>query len=396
MATTYMNQPRDFTKPCCTENNQSVTDNINEHKKRPISSDDTPQEEKHTQASFSMVEVKPIKDFRVRSFSHWPHLLPSAESMIMAGWFSCNVGDRVICIYCNKICQNWTADDNPIEIHKELSPQCSFVRSMNPAKKPPKVINDTLSEKFQPCNPAMAEISRRQATFSQANWPESSPSVDDLVRAGFYATNIANTVTCFYCNGSLHKWGSNDNPMIEHARWFPQCTYAKHLCGEQLYKKIQSSKKRITKPSPLNARELSTLVAARLDLPEAQRLASKYKPSIIKRCIEDQLRIKNDDFPCESDLSMACSILQKQIDHIQGCQDNIIVPSKYLQTQNNSSSSSSSSKQSLGDCLICLTDEKQLACMPCGHLCACVPCGYSLKSCPVCRQKIESFMRINS
>ena len=42
-------------------------------------------------------------------------------------------------------------------------------------------------------------------------------------------------VTCFCCNGSLHKWGANDNPMIEHARWFPNCIYAKHLCGNELY-----------------------------------------------------------------------------------------------------------------------------------------------------------------
>ena len=92
------------------------------------------------------------------------------------------------------------------------------------------------------------------------------------------------------------------------------------------------------------------------------------------------------------DLAMACLILQKQIDIIKGCKDKIIIPSENQQSEN----ASKSSKQSLGECLICLTEEKQLACMPCGHLCACVPCGYALRSCPVCRQKIQSFMRINS
>jgi len=38
---------------------------------------------------------------------------------------------------------------------------------------------------------------------------------------------------------------------------------------------------------------LSRLVAARLDLPISQRLLDKYfKLSIIKRCWEDQLRLK--------------------------------------------------------------------------------------------------------
>ncbi|CAF2386258.1 unnamed protein product [Rotaria sp. Silwood2] len=45
-------------------------------------------------------------------------------------------------------------------------------------------------------------------------------------------------------------------------------------------------------------------------------------------------------------------------------------------------------------CVICLTKEKRLACMPCGHLVACVPCGHSLRSCPICRCEIDAFVRI--
>jgi hypothetical protein len=31
--------------------------------------------------------------------------------------------------------------------------------------------------------------------------------------------------------------------MIEHARWFPHCAYAKQLCGDEMYRKIQESKR---------------------------------------------------------------------------------------------------------------------------------------------------------
>ena len=41
----------------------------------------------------------------------------------------------------------------------------------------------------------------------------------------------------------MQNWGPNDNPMIEHARWFPHCAYAKQLCGDELYRKIQESKR---------------------------------------------------------------------------------------------------------------------------------------------------------
>ena len=55
-------------------------------------------------------EVEIAKQIRKRTFSQWPHRAsPSSAQMIEAGFFNCNVGDRVICIYCNIICQQWTS-----------------------------------------------------------------------------------------------------------------------------------------------------------------------------------------------------------------------------------------------------------------------------------------------
>ena len=58
-----------------------------------------------------------------------------------------------------------------------------------------------------------------------------------------------------------------------------------------------------------------------------------------------------------------------------------------LQSQTDASSPSN-------PCVLCLTEEKRLACIPCGHLATCVPCGHSLRSCPICRREIEAFVRI--
>jgi hypothetical protein len=92
------------------------------------------------------------------------------------------------------------------------------------------------------CNPAYAELPKRTASY--AAWSNDNlPDVDDLVRAGFFYTGTKTIVTCFYCNGSLQNWGPKDNPTIEHARWFPHCAYAKQLCGDELYRKIQESKR---------------------------------------------------------------------------------------------------------------------------------------------------------
>jgi hypothetical protein len=58
--------------------------------------------------------------------------------------------------------------------------------------------------------------------------------------------------------------------------------------------------------------------------------------------------------------------------------------------QKNQADDSSSSNL----CVLCLEEEKRLACIPCGHLATCVPCGHSLRSCPICRTGIDAFVRI--
>ena len=206
-------------------------------------------------------EGKSVQEIRKRTFSHWPHrTTPSKTQMIDAGFFNCNVGDRVICIYCNLICQQWTPHtDDPCEVHMTLSPNCIYVKSKLLRQDSGSIIivNETLSSATSnnaeqvrcnelvhtvACHPGYSELPKRTASF--VTWPaENLPSVDELVRAGFFYTGTKNIVTCFYCNGSLQNWGPNDNPTIEHARWFPHCAYAKQLCGDDLYRKIQESKR---------------------------------------------------------------------------------------------------------------------------------------------------------
>ncbi|CAF4249609.1 unnamed protein product, partial [Didymodactylos carnosus] len=305
----------------------------------------------------------------------------------------CNVGDRVICIYCNIMCQQWTMDtDDPSEIHKTLSPNCFYVKLMlsknastnnihilNEVRQQTSPLSTTVNgihanNSSKICsheivltaafNVTYAEMRKRYASFT--SWPqEPLPSVDDLVKAGFFYSGKKTIVTCFYCNGSLQNWGQKDNPMIEHARWFPQCAYARQLCGDELYRRIQESKRVARERTEANQTNtfflsdisensnkttsanrdtpdsqqllitdeaaLSRLVAARLDLPISQDLLSKnFKLSIIKRCYEDQLRLKNNDFVSDYDLFLACTILQKQIQYIDGKKENIIIPSVHM------------------------------------------------------------------
>ncbi|CAF3814968.1 unnamed protein product [Rotaria sp. Silwood1] len=352
----------------------------------------------YTNQQYSLNEIQFIQKARLRSFSNWPHFVPSSEVMSSSGWFYCNVNDRVICIYCKIICHKWINTDNPYEVHARLAPKCPFVLSiLSTSTEPPPLVTHNLHGEFQPRHPTMCEIRRRQETFNNNNnnnrWTQTSPSVNDLVQAGFFYSGIGNTVSCFYCGGSLHHWGVNDNPKIEHARWFPNCLYAKHLCGDHLHSKIQMRKKRLAiEKDNIDKDTIMRLVNARLDLPIVQCLRKQYRFSIIRKCFEEQWKNNHDDFSSNDDLIMACFILQKQYDICQEKSTKLIIPSQNQMSINQFKKS----QIKFDECIICFTEEKQLACMPCGHLCACVLCGYALRTCPICRQQIRSFVRIYS
>ncbi|CAF4847184.1 unnamed protein product [Rotaria magnacalcarata] len=100
--------------------------------------------------------------------------------------------------------------------------------------------------------------------------------------------------------------------------------------------------------------------------------------------------MNNDDFSSDSDLTIACFILRQQIDACQGDKDKLIVPSQ----SQISVSLSNMTQTKLEECVVCVTEGRQLACLPCGHVCACVVCGYGLQKCPICRHTIQSFVRI--
>ncbi|CAF1508661.1 unnamed protein product [Adineta steineri] len=417
-----------------------------------------------------------LEQVRRRTFSHWPHASPEfIDQMNQAGFFGCNVDDRVVCIDCGLMCHQWIPNnDDPCEIHRAISPNCRYVQSklMNyqPPPPPPRpVINTDLSPTVNvtqsptnvssPINLTEYEIVAKASPNSQYNelikrvksfdnYPyRNFVSVDNLAQAGFFYSGTKDMVTCFYCNRSLEGWNLRNDPMNEHLRRSPHCSYARQLCGEDnVYRngvrsqRPQLEQHRINQWATINHNSRSStnilainrlaalpnaddtikrMVTARLDLPMSQRLAGIFGASIVRQCWEDQLRIKDEDFVSEFDLYMACRILQKKNQYINSNRPgNIVIPSvrmrqlqlekmrdniRSLSTRLKTIQSTVTGTQAQelpsnlipsNPCVLCLTEEKRLACIPCGHLATCVPCGHSLRSCPICQREIEAFVRI--
>ncbi|CAF1591023.1 unnamed protein product, partial [Didymodactylos carnosus] len=151
---------------------------------------------------------------------------------------------------------------------------------------------------------------------------------------------------------------------------------------------------------------LSRLVNDRVNLSISHYLRDKYPLSIIQRCYEDQLRLNYDDFLSNSDLHVACMILEKESKYIDGNKDNIIIPHMYmnkLQEQNGtitaysmkntnstfgtqSSDTKSNKIPSIyfytSTCTQCIIDQKRLIFIPCHHGTLRLCCGHTLKQCP--------------
>ena len=56
----------------------------------------------------------------------------------------------------------------------------------------------------------------------------------------FFKGEVDN-VRCFFCDGGLRSWEHNDDPWLEHARWFPKCGYLRTKKGEEYVKEIRQT-----------------------------------------------------------------------------------------------------------------------------------------------------------
>jgi hypothetical protein len=88
------------------------------------------------------------------------------------------------------------------EVHKQRSPGC----------------------RFNTCD--MHIESRRRSSFH--NWPaQTAVPVELFNQSGLYYSGHGDLVICAFCNGRLNNWQINDHPVLEHAKWFPTCSYVR-------------------------------------------------------------------------------------------------------------------------------------------------------------------------
>jgi hypothetical protein len=178
------------------------------------------------------------------------------------GFYYTGQSSATKCFSCGIIYKDWTSGDDPMTVHRRLSPSCDIVRhnrqnisstidNQEMEKAPTQTSNQyqhsngyaTLEINVEkPKYPNYAQLQVRISSYQ--GWPtclDQTPR--DMAMAGFLFDGYQDYTRCFVCGGELRNWEPGEEPWIEHARWFPQCAFVKQNKGETFIQEVLKKQK---------------------------------------------------------------------------------------------------------------------------------------------------------
>ncbi|KAL5018669.1 hypothetical protein ScPMuIL_004391 [Solemya velum] len=103
--------------------------------------------------------------------------------------------------------------------------------------------NEAITDVFgilsqKPKYPRYAVLAIRISSFE--NWPRyCGIAPQSLAQAGLFYVGFGDNVRCFFCGGGMRNWEPQDDPWVEHARWFPRCPYVMQCQGSEFIRNVQ-------------------------------------------------------------------------------------------------------------------------------------------------------------
>ncbi|XP_071546768.1 baculoviral IAP repeat-containing protein 7-like isoform X2 [Panulirus ornatus] len=207
-----------------------------------------------------------IESVRRQTFTNWTVPFIDPDKLAEAGFFYLRTQDHVQCVFCQGIVGFWDPGDEPKVEHNKHFPNCPFVTGVATGNIPranpdndigrlytflddyhafrvagtrPQIPSSTyhldavrVPDSGQLAFPQFNTPSSRLQTFTR--WPqEVGVSPDQLAEAGFFSTGLADWVQCFHCGGGLFGWRQGDDPVRDHARFYPFCPFIRLRAGEE-------------------------------------------------------------------------------------------------------------------------------------------------------------------
>lgn len=96
-----------------------------------------------------LVEDMKYELLRLKSFKDRPESAKgSAIRLAAAGFYFCGTGNKVVCFVCLREKDDWTDQDIPLQVHRNLNPYCAFLTKENRSNVPVFSEHVELGEKF--------------------------------------------------------------------------------------------------------------------------------------------------------------------------------------------------------------------------------------------------------
>ena len=339
---------------------------------------------------------------RVKTFQLWPPCVKvNIAEMAKTGFHFTGEEDTVKCFECEIEINKWNDSVAPSVIHKGKSPACPMVtgKSANNVplcppegaekvggkkkRKTKKKVKDdekkeegasgsddvatTMTTQYY-FSTDMTREENRLATFN-ATWPHEAILPGSLMtKAGFWFRGPKDRVECAFCRGRLVNFVEGDNPVGEHARHFPTCSFVKKLSEEPRKAVLATRSARAVLLMEYSEDQVVTAVNTCKMKGDAEPRADTIVMTILEmedeklRAQREKEREKEEDLHKDDSDSDGDEIAE-------------------LKKNNDAMKLSKMCKK-------CMTAEVSIVFLPCRHLVCCATCGTQSEHCPVCKNVI--------
>ena len=137
-----------------------------------------------------------------------------------AGFYYTGQEDITKCFECDIVLCDWSAHDDPLELHFNKSPNCAYLR-----KDHPMAVEDLCSSKFD----MYKEFGIRVKSFN--TYPHRGYTIDakSIANSGFFYTGADDKTQCFACGFVKRNWTKEDDPIFVHRNFYNECPYLKKI-----------------------------------------------------------------------------------------------------------------------------------------------------------------------
>ncbi|RUS90362.1 hypothetical protein EGW08_001857 [Elysia chlorotica] len=163
------------------------------------------------------------------------------------GLYYIGPGDKVKCVFCQKVLRGWDPGDVVEQEHRRIYPNCPWVLGRCQEMNVPLNSTDTMQRSYgvslrqEEGQHPMQELGSRLKTFD-GKWPPSVPVDPRLIaEAGLFYIGDKDKTKCFQCNNIIQRWEAGDDPWREHAKLYPNCPYVLGVKGREFVEAVANS-----------------------------------------------------------------------------------------------------------------------------------------------------------